>query len=487
MSDPGPGGPGDERRFLAAMVDSSDDAIVGKDLDGVILTWNHGAERLYGYTAEELRGRSIRVLFPDDRLDELDGILETIRTGRRVERLETVRRTKSGTLVDVSVTVSPVRAADGTIVGGATIARDITARRQVEHALRTSEQRWRSIIESAVDGIVVIDSRGHIEAFNPWAERLFGYAEAEVVGRNVNMLMPLPYREEHDGYLSHYLTTGIPRIIGSGREVTGRRRDGTTFPVHLSVGEMVVDGERKFTGILHDLSARVRMEEQLREQAAMARLGEMAAVLAHEIKNPLAGIRGAVQVIGSRLPPESRDTEIATEIVKRIDGLTRLMKDVLIFARPPQPKPAAVDVGALLTLTAGLLVADPDVAGIRVEIDGAAPPIMADAELLKIAFANLLVNGAHAMEGEGVIHVSIEPVAPWCRIAFRDTGHGIPTENLEKIFTPFFTTKSKGTGLGLSTVKRLVDAHNGQIEIESPAGGGTVVILHLPTGPTAQP
>jgi signal transduction histidine kinase len=160
---------------------------------------------------------------------------------------------------------------------------------------------------------------------------------------------------------------------------------------------------------------------------------------------------------------------------------------VLIFARPPQPKPAAVDVGALLTLTAGLLVADPDVAGIRVEIDGAAPPIMADAELLKIAFANLLVNGAHAMEGEGVIHVSIEPVAPWCRIAFRDTGHGIPTENLEKIFTPFFTTKSKGTGLGLSTVKRLVDAHNGQIEIESPAGGGTVVILHLPTGPTAQP
>src|SRR4249919_2494374 len=150
MSDATPGGPGDERRFLAAIVDSSDDAIVGKDLDGVILTWNRGAERLYGYTAEELRGRSIRVLFPDDRLDELDGILETVRTGRRVERLETVRRTKSGTLVDVSVTVSPVRAADGTIVGGATIARDITARRQVEHALRASEQRWRSIIESAV-------------------------------------------------------------------------------------------------------------------------------------------------------------------------------------------------------------------------------------------------------------------------------------------------------------------------------------------------
>src|SRR5580765_1752277 len=241
MSGAGLGGSEGERRFLAAIVESSDDAIIGKDLDGAILTWNGAAERLYGYTAHEMRGRSIRFLFPDDRLDELDGILETIRTGRRVERLETVRRTKSGTLVDVSVTVSPVRADDGTIVGGATIARDITARRQVEHPLRASEQRWRSIIESAVDGIVVIDGRGQIEAFNPGAERLFGYAEAEVVGRNVKMLMPLPYREEHDGYLSHYLTTGIPRIIGSGREVTGRRRDGTTFPVHLSVGEMVVD------------------------------------------------------------------------------------------------------------------------------------------------------------------------------------------------------------------------------------------------------
>jgi len=486
MSDPVPGGQVDDRGFLAAIVDSSEDAVIGKDLDGVILTWNRGAERLYGYSAEEVRGRSIRLLLPDDRLDELDVILKTIRNGRRVERLETVRRTKSGMLVDVAVTISPVRIADGTIVGGATIARDITALKQSEKALRTSEQRWRSVVESAVDGIVVIDSRGHIEAFNPAAERLFGYGEAEVIGRNVNMLMPSPYREEHDGYLSHYLTTGTARIIGSGREVEGRRRDGTTFPLHLSVSEMVVGGERKFTGIVHDLGARVRMEEQLREQTAMARLGEMAAVLAHEIKNPLAGIRGAVQVIGSRLPQESRDAEIVTEIVKRIDGLARLMKDVLIFARPPQPKPAAVDVGGLLRLTAGLLAADPDVALIRVEIEGAAPPIMADAELLKIAFANLLVNGAHAMEGEGVISVSIEALAASCRIAFQDAGPGIPPENREKIFTPFFTTKSKGTGLGLPTVKRLVDAHGGRIEIECPAGGGTVVILHLPAAPTGQ-
>ena len=200
---------------------------------------------------------------------------------------------------------------------------DLTERVNLEERLRTSEARWRSIVESAVDAIVVIDARGRIEAFNPAAERLFGYGEREVVGRNVSMLMPSPYHEEHDGYLARYLETGVQRIIGIGREVTGLRRDGTTFPLHLSVGEMTIGGERKFTGIIHDLSARVRIEEQLREHTALARLGEMAAVIAHEVKNPLAGVRGAIQVIGTRLPKEGKDAAIVKEIVTRIDALDR--------------------------------------------------------------------------------------------------------------------------------------------------------------------
>src|ERR671922_1660557 len=124
------------------------------------------------------------------------------------------------------------------------------------------ESRWRSIIESAVDGIVVIDSQGRIESFNPAAERLFGYRESEMLGRNVSVLMPPPYRDEHDGYMQRYLREGSPRIIGIGREVQGLKRDGTVFPVHLSVGEMAVDGERKYTGILHDLSGRVALEQR---------------------------------------------------------------------------------------------------------------------------------------------------------------------------------------------------------------------------------
>jgi PAS domain S-box-containing protein len=347
--------------------------------------------------------------------------------------------------------------------------------------LRDANERLRSIIDSAVDGIIVIDARGRIDAFNPSAERLFGYPASEAIGRNVSMLMPSPDHERHDGYLAKYLETGTAQIIGVGRQVTGRRHDGTTFPLHLSVGRMTVGGEPKFTGILHDLSARVKIEQQLREQTALARLGEMAAVIAHEVKNPLAGVRGAIQVIGTRLPPGSKDAPMIKEIVARIDGLNDLMKDLLLFARPPQPRPAPVDVATLVTATADLLGGDPALKGVRVSVDGTAPPILADAELLKIVFVNLLVNGAHAMQGQGVLHVSLTSVAEMCQIAFADDGPGIPADIREKIFVPFFTTKSRGSGLGLPTVKRLVEAHQGHIDITCPSTGGTIVTVQLPS------
>jgi two-component system sensor kinase FixL len=358
--------------------------------------------------------------------------------------------------------------------------RELGERVRLEHQLRSSDARWQAVIESAVDGIVVIDAKGRIEAFNPAAERLFGYTEAELVGQNVNVLMPSPYHQEHDGYLDRYLTTGMAKIIGSGREVSGRRQDGTVFPVHLAVGEMTLQGERKFTGILHDLSARVGMEVQLREQAALAKLGEMAAVIAHEVKNPLAAIRGAIQVIGGRLPAGSREAAVMKDIITRVDGLNGLMKDLLLFARPPQPRPAPVDLTTILSSTADLLAQDPAVRRVQVAIEGSAPPLMADAELLKIVFVNLLVNAAHAMEGGGTVRVSIALAGTLCEVAFRDSGPGIPANILDKIFTPFFTTKPRGTGLGLPTVKRLVEAHAGTIDVACPPGGGTTVTVRLP-------
>jgi two-component system sensor kinase FixL len=341
-------------------------------------------------------------------------------------------------------------------------------------------ERWRAIVEAAVDGIVVIDAQGRIEAFNPAAERLFGYTEAEMLGRKVNLLMPAPYHDEHDAYVANYLRTGIPKIIGRGREVTALRRDGTTFPIHLAVGEMKLGDERKFTGIIHDLSARVAMETRIANQAAMARLGEMAAVIAHEVKNPLAGIRGAIQVIGGRLPQDSREAQVMKEVVARIDALNTLMKDLLLFARPPQPKPLDVDLGALVKSTADLVMADPAHSGVRIELEGNAPPVSADAELLNIVFLNLLVNAAHAMQGRGTVRVSLSSFSGMCQVAVADSGPGIPTDIREKVFNPFFTTKSRGTGLGLVTAKRLVEAHAGTIGIECPPTGGTTVTIQLP-------
>jgi signal transduction histidine kinase len=224
---------------------------------------------------------------------------------------------------------------------------------------------------------------------------------------------------------------------------------------------MTLEGERKFTGILHDLSTRVQMEDRLREQAALVRLGEMAAVIAHEVKNPLAAVRGAIQVIGNRLPAGSREAGVVTDIIARIDTLNQLVKDLLLFARPPQPRLLPLDVSLVLEATAALLNQDAAHAGMHVTISGQAPPVMADAELLKIVFINLFVNSA-------------------CVIVVTDTGPGIPAAAREKLFTPFFTTKSRGTGLGLSTVKRLLEAHHGSIELESPETGGTRATIRLP-------
>jgi two-component system sensor kinase FixL len=467
---------------LAAIVESAVDAIIVIDAQGRIETFNPAAERLFGYREADVVGHNVSMLMPSPYREEHDGYLarylETgnasiIGIGREVRAL-----TRDGSIVPVHLSVGEMTVDGERKFTG--IIHDLSDRVALEVRLRSSEERWRSIIESAVDGIIVIDAEGRIEAFNPAAERLFGYEESEVTGRNVNLLMPSPYREEHDQYLARYLSTGQAQIIGIGREVTARRRDGTTFPVHLSVGEMTVGGARKFTGIIHDLSARVRMEEQLREQAALVRLGEMAAVIAHEIKNPLAGIRGAVQVIGSRLAPASREAAVTGEIVTRIDALNGLIQDLLLFARPPRPRPIPVNVSSVIAMTVDLLRADPIIGGVEIDVNGSSPPVLVDPELLKIVFQNLLINSAQAMQGRGRIQIALRSENGRCEIRVADTGPGIPEDIRDRIFTPFFTTKARGTGLGLPTARRLIEAHHGTLVVGFPAGGGTMVAVQLP-------
>jgi PAS domain S-box-containing protein len=467
---------------LRTIIDSAVDGIIVIDQKGCIESFNPAAERLFGYSRSEVVGRNVNMLMPSPYHDEHDDYLRRYATTREARIIgigrEVTGRRRDGTVFPLHLSVGEMAIDDERKFTG--IVHDLSDRVALEHRLRASEARWRAIIDSAVDGIVVIDAHGRIEAFNPAAEGLFGYTENELLGQNVNVLMPSPYHEEHDTYLARYLATGRAKIIGTGREVTGLRRDGTTFPLHLSVGELTVEGDRKFTGILHDLTRRVHLEERLREGATLARIGEMAAVIAHEVKNPLAGIRGAIQVIGGRLPAESRDAAVLDEIVKRIDALDAMMKDLLVFARPPQPRPASVDVVTLVAMTADLIGQDPSLEHVQINVAGSAPPLFADAEMLKIVFQNLLVNSAQAMQGQGRIDVTIAALDGHCEISFTDSGPGIPEEIRDKIFTAFFTTKSRGSGLGLATAKRLVEAHHGVVAIECPPAGGTRVTVRLP-------
>jgi two-component system sensor kinase FixL len=471
-------------RILAAVLDASDDAIVGADLQGQIFSWNRGAERIYGYSAAEMIGQPLARLIPADFEDEHRQALRRIAEGHRVEPHNTVHSTKNGHRIHVLMTVSPIRDAEARAVGASMMMRDRTAQHNAERALRSSEARSRAIVETAVDAIILIDQRGRIEAFNPAAERLFQYRADEVAGRNVSILMPEPYASEHDHYLRRYLMTGQRHIIGVGRDVTAQRQDGSTFPAHLSVAELTIDGETKFTGIVRDLTERVQLEMRLREESGLVKIGELAAVLAHEVKNPLAAVSGAIQVLREKLP-DPDDSEIIDEILRRLDGLTAMMGDLLLYSRPPKPRLSPVDLAELIEGLIAFFKLDPSWRDVETRVTGAAPSVLADPELLKVALQNLLINGLQAMGGRGTLTVTIGESGGKVSIDVGDSGGGIPEDARTRLFTPFFTTKARGTGLGLPTVKRVAEAHHGDTCILSSTPAGTTMRFSMPVHPPA--
>jgi two-component system sensor kinase FixL len=260
-----------ESSRLAAIVSSSDDAIVSKTLDGTITSWNAGATNILGYEADEMIGQPITRIIPPELHEEEKQILARLHRGERIQHYETIRLAKDGCRVDISLTVSPLFNQSGKVVGASKVARDITERKLAEQALRETAARLRTLTETAVDGVILIDARGVVLMFNPACEKLFGYSADEVIGENVKMLMPQPYRHEHDRYITNYRDTRDPKIIGSGREVVGLRKDGSTFPMDLSVGEARQDGESIFVGIIRDITERKLAEQALRETAARLR------------------------------------------------------------------------------------------------------------------------------------------------------------------------------------------------------------------------
>ena len=354
---------------------------------------------------------------------------------------------------------------------------------RAEGALEESQALYKAVVETIVDGIVVIDSAGCMGWSNPAAQALFGYAAAELVGRNVSMLMPPLEAGEHDGYLRRYLATGERRIIGIGRDVRGRRKDGSEFPLYLAVGETVLNGERRFTGILRDLSETKRLEQLLQERQTLARIGELAAVVAHEVRNPLAAIRGVVEVIQTRFAHDSSDRKVLGDLLTRVDSLDHLVGDLLVYARPAPPVFRRAPVLALIRDTMTLMANDPAATPLRFDVSGDEVDLWLDTAQMGRAVLNLMTNAAQAMRHQGVVRISGRRAGDRYRLSFIDQGPGMPDDVRDRCLEPFFTTKTRGTGLGLPIAKRVVDEHGGHFGITSVVGTGTEVTIDLPMAP----
>jgi PAS domain S-box-containing protein len=384
---------------------------------------------------------------------------------------------------------------DGAVSLAVLTMRDVTERKQAEERLQEQTTRLRSILETAPEAIVTIDERGLIGSFSPAAERLFGYRAQEVIGRNVSLLMPEPYRSAHDGYLAHYLATGERRSLGVNHETEGLRKDGTTFPMELAVGEARANGERFFTGFAHDLTARKRLERELRQAQKLEAIGQLTGGIAHDFNNLLTVIMGNLEMLEERLAGE--DLALLEDAREAARMGAELTGRLLAFARRQPLRPRAVDLGravpeavALLRRTLGAAIE------VRATLTPELPPVLADPGQLQNALLNLAINARDAMPGGGRLTIEAAEVeldadvaearpglhpGRYVMLAVGDTGTGMSPEVRERAFEPFFTTKrpGAGTGLGLSMVYGFVKQSGGHADLYSEPGCGTVVRLYL--------
>lgn len=327
--------------------------------------------------------------------------------------------------------------------------------------------------------VAITDTRGTIHYVNDKFCEISKYSREELLGQD--------HRIVNSGYHPKEFIRTLWVTIANGRiwrgEIRNRAKDGTIYWVDTTIVPFLDDRGKpyQYMAIRYDITERKRSEELLREQAALARLGQMAAVVAHEVKNPIAGIRGALQVIASRMAIESRDKSVMGDIIARLDGLNRIVQDLLIFARPRTVHAEPVDLTSLVMNTADLINRDPALAQFRVKVAGGEAVTQADGEQLQIVFHNVLMNAAQAMGGAGDVDVTVRQTSQGWTIVFADHGPGIPADVRDKAFEAFFTTKHRGTGLGLPTARRIVEAHGGHIHIDTPANGGTTVSIVLPT------
>jgi len=389
----------------------------------------------------------------------------------------------------------------GSETGGAAVLHtDITEAKQAEIEIGEREALLRSVLDTVPDAIIVIDEHGIIRSFSTAAEHQFGYTAAEVCGRNVSMLMPSPYREAHDSYIQRYLRTGERRIIGIGRLVVGQRKDGSTFPMELAVGEVNSGGRRLFTGFVRDVTERQETQQRLQELQSellhvsrLSAMGEMAATLAHELNQPLTAttnyLRACQRMLDASGTPDlariRQAVALAAEQTLRSGQIIRRLREFVARGetekRPESAAKLAEEASAL-----ALVGAKERGVKVRLQIDPKTSRAFVDKVQVQQVLLNLIRNAIEAMGEAERRELTISAVPDGEMVAFgvADTGPGLAADVAAQLFRPFVTTKREGMGIGLSICRTIVEGHGGRIWAEPNPGGGTVFRFTVPAAPT---
>jgi two-component system sensor kinase FixL len=379
---------------------------------------------------------------------------------------------------------------------GSRLLRSNRAIREFVADARAREAHLQSILDTVPDAMIVIDERGLMQSFSTAAVRQFGWAAEEVIGKNVSMLMPDPYRTQHDAYLERYKTTGERRIIGIGRVVVGERKDGSTFPMELSVGEMVSGDKRYFTGFVRDLTERDAAERRLQDVqgelvhvSRLTALGEMASAMAHELNQPLTAaasfMKGCLVLLKRKPLDEARLEDMISQGADQALRAGQIIRRLRDFVSKGEAERGIESLPQLLEEAGALAMVGARERNVRLryDIDARVNLVLADKVQIQQVALNLIRNGIEAMEESPrkEILVGARPAADdMIEVSVSDTGHGISKEAGEQLFQPFMTTKANGMGIGLSISRTIIEAHGGRIWVEPNPGGGTIFRFTLP-------
>ena len=464
------------------------------------LTWSNTTRKLFGVTPDTPIDYDIFLSLLDlqDRDYTAKAMQQSIETGCNFDiQYRVHRHADAGRWVRALGAI--VAGPDGAAARLSGIMIDIDREKRFEDELRTRERHFRSILDTVPDAMIVIDEHGIMQFFSSAAERQFGYSEPEAIGKNISQLMPEPDRSRHDGYLARYLRTGERRIIGIGRIVTGMRKDGTTFPMHLTIGEMQSAGRPFFTGFVRDLTEQQQTQARLQELQSelvhvsrLSAMGEMASALAHELNQPLSAISNYMK--GSRrLLADSSDVNApkieaaldraAEQAIRAGDIIRRLRTFVGREAsekRVESLSKLTEEAGAL-----GLTGAREQGVLLRFNLDPACDLVLADRVQIQQVLVNLFRNALEAMANSThreLIASNAKAADDMIEIAISDTGHGFGGDTQVNLFQPFFTTKETGMGVGLSISRTIIETHGGRMWAETNQAGGATFRFTLPAG-----